>query len=52
MLTIYEDVQYQVDASLAGASAYVTKHRMHTELIPILTALLDSRPSEQFREPL
>jgi two-component system, NarL family, response regulator DegU len=40
MLTIYEDAQYQVDASLAGASAYVTKHRMHTELIPILTDLL------------
>jgi DNA-binding NarL/FixJ family response regulator len=40
MLTIYEDAQYQIDASLAGASAYVAKHRMHTELIPILTNLL------------
>ena len=44
MLTIYEDAQYQLDASLAGASAYVAKHRMHTELIPILTNLLAQPP--------
>jgi DNA-binding NarL/FixJ family response regulator len=40
MLTICEDPQYRVDASLAGASAYVAKRKMHTELIPILTNLL------------
>jgi DNA-binding NarL/FixJ family response regulator len=40
MLTIYEDPQYQVDASQAGACAYVAKRKMHDELIPILTNLL------------
>ena len=40
MLTIYEDAQYQADASMAGASAYVIKRKMHTELIPVLINLL------------
>jgi DNA-binding NarL/FixJ family response regulator len=40
MLSIYEDTQYYTDASMAGASAYVTKRKMHTELIPVLINLL------------
>jgi DNA-binding NarL/FixJ family response regulator len=40
MLTIYEDAQYRADASMAGASAYVIKRKMHTELIPVLVNLL------------
>ena len=34
-LTIHEDIQYQVDAAMEGASAYVTKRRMHSEFIPL-----------------
>ena len=40
MLTIYEDAQYRADASMAGASAYVIKRKMHTDLIPALVNLL------------
>jgi DNA-binding NarL/FixJ family response regulator len=40
MLTIYEDTQYGADASMAGASAYVIKRKMHTELVPVLINLL------------
>jgi DNA-binding NarL/FixJ family response regulator len=40
MLTAYEDTQYRTDASMAGASAYVIKRKMHTELIPVLINLL------------
>jgi DNA-binding NarL/FixJ family response regulator len=52
MLTIYEDAQYQAAASGVGASSYVIKRKMHTELIPILTGLLDNLPSEGIRETL
>jgi DNA-binding NarL/FixJ family response regulator len=40
MLTIHEERKYQVDASEAGASAYVTKRKMHSELIPVMRRLL------------
>lgn len=40
MLTIFEDPAYQADAREAGASGYVFKHRMHTDLIPIVASLL------------
>ena len=40
MLTIYEADTYRADAAAAGASAYVPKRAMQTELIPILAALL------------
>jgi DNA-binding NarL/FixJ family response regulator len=43
ILSILEDPEYQADAAAAGASAYVPKRKMHTELIPILTGLL-SKP--------
>ena len=40
MLTIHEDDAHRADATAAGASAYVPKRVMQTELIPTLTALL------------
>jgi DNA-binding NarL/FixJ family response regulator len=40
MLTVHEDDTYRADAIAAGASAYVPKRAMQTELIPTLTALL------------
>ena len=39
ILTIREGAQYEAFAAIAGASAYVSKRRMHRELIPILTNL-------------
>jgi two-component system invasion response regulator UvrY len=43
ILTIHEDKAYRVDARAAGASAYVPKSKMQTELLPILVALLSSQ---------
>jgi len=43
MLTIYEDDAYRADAAAAGASAYVPKRMMHTELLPTLAALLTAQ---------
>jgi two-component system chemotaxis response regulator CheY len=40
ILTIHEDTKYQVDASEAGVSAYVTKRKMNSELIPVMRRLL------------
>lgn len=40
MLTIYEEQAFQADAAAVGASAYVAKRKMGTELVPVLTALL------------
>jgi len=40
MLTIHENDTYRADATTAGASAYVPKRVMQTELIPTLAALL------------
>jgi DNA-binding NarL/FixJ family response regulator len=40
MLTIHDISDYKVDAASAGAIAYVPKHRMHSELIPVLEKLL------------
>ena len=40
ILTIHEAEAYRAAAAAAGASAYVPKRVMQTELIPILTALL------------
>ena len=39
MLTSLDDMALRVAASAAGASAYVSKHTMHTELIPLIQAL-------------
>ena len=40
MLTIHEASIYRTDAAAAGASAYILKRKMYTELIPVVTNLL------------
>ena len=40
ILTVHEGDIYRADATAAGASAYVPKRTMQTELIPTLAALL------------
>jgi DNA-binding NarL/FixJ family response regulator len=40
MLTIYDDEAHRADAAAAGASAYVPKRKVQTELLPIITRLL------------
>jgi DNA-binding NarL/FixJ family response regulator len=45
MLTVHTSDIYRADARAAGASAYVTKQRMHSELVPTLAALLANERS-------
>ncbi len=49
MLTIYEGSVYQAQARAAGATAYVPKRTMHSDLVPVISALLfhpvDPRPN-------
>lgn len=45
MLTIYEDPDCRADATHVGASAYVPKRKMHTELIPVMATLLSNQAS-------
>jgi DNA-binding NarL/FixJ family response regulator len=40
MLTIYDDEAHRADATAAGASAYVRKRKVQTELLPVVTRLL------------
>ena len=40
MLTILEGNSYRAEATSAGASAYVQKQRMHSELVPTMAGLL------------
>jgi two-component system invasion response regulator UvrY len=40
ILTIHEAAAYRKDAALAGASAYVSKRKMRTQLIPVLERML------------
>jgi DNA-binding NarL/FixJ family response regulator len=40
ILTIHNSAAYRLDAALAGASAYVLKEDMQTQLVPTLEALL------------
>ena len=40
MLTIYNDVEHRADASEAGANAYLSKSKMHSELVPLMKRLL------------
>jgi DNA-binding NarL/FixJ family response regulator len=40
ILTIHEDGHYRTDAAAAGASAYVPKRKMQTELLPVVSELL------------
>lgn len=41
MLTIHEDKSYRTESMSAGASAFIPKRVMRTELIPTIRALLD-----------
>jgi len=43
ILTIHEGDDYRADATAAGASAYVSKRAMHTDLIPTLATLLPAQ---------
>lgn len=43
MLTIHEEEAYRADAVVAGATAYVPKRVMQTELVPTLAALLSDQ---------
>ncbi len=47
MLTIHEADAYRKDAALAGASAYVPKRKMQTELISTLSNLLPTQSGTQ-----
>lgn len=40
ILTVHETNEYKANAIAAGAIAYVTKRKMHRELIPILEKIL------------
>ena len=40
VLSVHEAPIYRARATAAGASAYVTKSKMHTELLPVLMSLL------------
>lgn len=42
ILSIYEDEAYKNDAFIAGASKYVPKRLMHTDLIPAIKSLLST----------
>jgi DNA-binding NarL/FixJ family response regulator len=43
ILTMHENSAYQADAAAAGASAYVLKRTMRTELIPVVAGILSHR---------
>jgi DNA-binding NarL/FixJ family response regulator len=47
MLSMQEDSRYVADAVEAGVFAYVSKHKMHDDLVPILTNLLDAYTTNQ-----
>lgn len=40
IVTNHEACEFENEAAVAGANAYMLKHQMQTELIPILTKLL------------
>lgn len=42
ILSIYEDEAYRNDAIVSGASGYVPKRLMHTDLIPAIKLLLSN----------
>jgi two-component system nitrate/nitrite response regulator NarL len=50
IVTIHENLEYQSDAAAAGASAYITKRKMRTELIPVLERLLPQHEKKDQRE--
>ena len=46
MLTMFDDEAHRADAVAAGVSAYVPKRKVQTELLPILTVLLEEDRGE------
>lgn len=40
MLTVYEDQAHRADAAAAGASAYVPKRTLSSDLVPVIHTLL------------
>jgi DNA-binding NarL/FixJ family response regulator len=50
MLSIYEDSAYKTDAAAAGAVAYISKRKMGTELVPLVTKLLSEKGSRPLNE--
>jgi DNA-binding NarL/FixJ family response regulator len=40
MLTVYEDQAHRADATAAGASAYVPKRTLSSDLVPVVNTLL------------
>ncbi len=52
-VTIHESLEYKSDAAAAGASAYIFKRRMQTELMPVLKSLLfpqENKGEENWRK--
>lgn len=47
MLTIHEAPVYQQDAEAAGASGYVLKRKMHSDLVPVVAKLLNGSNGEK-----
>jgi DNA-binding NarL/FixJ family response regulator len=41
ILTMFDDEAHRADAVAAGVSAYVPKRKVQTELLPVLTGLLE-----------
>ena len=48
ILTSLDDTAARLSASAAGASAYVTKHAMRTDLIPVIEALRTSPDADGY----
>jgi DNA-binding NarL/FixJ family response regulator len=46
VLTIYDDEAHRAAAAAAGVSAYVPKRKVQTELLPVLTSLLEEDRKE------
>ena len=46
MLTMFDDEAHRADAVTAGVSAYVPKRKVQTELLPVLTRLLEEDSCE------
>jgi DNA-binding NarL/FixJ family response regulator len=42
VLTLYDDEVHRASAAIVGVNAYVPKHKMSSELQPVLAALLSS----------
>ncbi|NWF75430.1 MAG: response regulator transcription factor [Nitrospirae bacterium] len=42
ILSMYDFIDYKTEALAAGASAYVAKNRMYSELVPIIKKFLSS----------